>query len=135
MTESKFETETTVFDREHAEYTMVSFVVKETCGISHNSHYELNIKEKGSSGLLSTTWMVVVDGGDIEGIIRNTEKKLQLIKLLDEFTEEMEGYSYYGSNPGISTDDYGDVADRILDLLKENSPLQRFSQSDIMIKH
>ena len=97
---------------EHAEYTMVSFVDKETGEISH---HELNIKEKGSSGLLSTTWMVVVDGGDIEGIIRNTEKKLQLIKLLDEFTQEMEGYSYYGSNPGISTDDYEDVADRILE--------------------
>jgi len=97
---------------EHAEYTMVSFVDKETGEISH---HELNIKEKGSSGLLSTTWMVVDDGSDIEGIIRNTEKKLQLIKLLDEFTEEMEGYSYYGSNPGISTDDYEDVADRILE--------------------
>jgi len=112
MTESKYETKTTVFDREHAEYTMVSFVDKETGEISH---YELNIKEKGSSGLLSTTWMVVDDGCDIEGIIRNTEKKLQLIKLLDEFTQEMEGHSYYSSNPGISTDDYEDVADRILE--------------------
>ena len=36
---------------------------------------------------------------DIEGIIRNTEKKLQLIKLLDEFTEEM-----LLRYPGISTD-------------------------------
>jgi len=113
MTESKYETKTTVFDREHAEYTMVSFVDKETGEISH---YELNIKEKGSTGLLSTTWRMVVDhGSDIVDIILNTEKKLQLIKLLDEFTQEMEGHSYYSSNPGISTDDYEDVADRILE--------------------
>ena len=112
MTESKFKSKTTVFDREHAEYTMVSYVEKNTGKIE--SH-ELSIKEKGSSGLLSTTWVLVDDDCDVEGIIHNTEKKLQLIKLLDEFTQEMEGYSYYGSNPGISTDDYEDVADRILE--------------------
>jgi hypothetical protein len=112
MNESYYETKTTVFDREHAEYTMVSFADKETSDIRH---HELSIKEKDSSGLLNTTRMLVDDGCDIVGIILNTEKKLHLIKLLDEFTQEMEGYSYYGSNPGISTDDYEDVADLILE--------------------
>lgn len=112
MTDSKYETKTTVFDREYAEYTMESYVEKETGEIGH---HELSIKEKDSSGLLSTTFMVVDDGCDIVNIILNTEKKLHLIKLLDEFTQEMEGYCYYSSNPGISTDDYEDVADRILE--------------------
>ena len=102
MTESEFEAKTTVFDREHAVYTMESYVEKETGDIGH---HELSIKEKDSDGLLSTTFMVLDDGCDVEGIILNTEKKLQLIKLLDEFTQEMEGYSYYGSNPGIPEDE------------------------------
>ena len=115
MSESYYETKTTVFDREHAEYTMVSFVGKETGDIGH---HDLYIKEKDSSGLLSTTRMLVDDGCDIVGIILNTEKKLYLIKLLDEFTQEMDRYSgaYYAEiqSPGISAEDYEDVADRIL---------------------
>jgi len=49
----------------------------------------------------------------------NTEKKLQLIKLLDEFTQEMDRHSgaYFATiqSPGISAEDYEDVADRILE--------------------
>jgi hypothetical protein len=45
--------------------------------------------------------------------------KLELIKLLDEFTQEMDRYSgaYYASiqSPGISAEDYGYVADLILE--------------------
>lgn len=33
---------------------------------------------------------------------------------LATFTKEMEGYSYYGSNPGISEDDYDEVAEAIM---------------------
>lgn len=34
--------------------------------------------------------------------------------ILGTFTREMEGYSYYGSNPGISEDEYDDVAEAIM---------------------
>lgn len=37
--------------------------------------------------------------------------------ILKHFTQEMEGYSYFGSNPGISEDDYEDVADQIMSAL------------------
>lgn len=47
--------------------------------------------------------------------------RVGLIKALKNHTKEMEGYSYYGSNPGVSEDDYEDVADEFLDniVLKE----------------
>lgn len=38
--------------------------------------------------------------------------------VLSKFTREMEGYSYYGSNPGISEDDYEDVAEEIMKAFK-----------------
>lgn len=45
------------------------------------------------------------------------EEKLlrdKIIRIMSGWTKEMEGYSYFGSNPGISEDDYEDVADEIL---------------------
>lgn len=43
----------------------------------------------------------------------------QLItNILEKYTREMENYSYFGSNPGVSTDDYEDVADLIMDEFK-----------------
>ena len=37
-----------------------------------------------------------------------------IIKILESHTHEMEGYSYYGSNPGVSEDDYEEIADEII---------------------
>lgn len=34
--------------------------------------------------------------------------------ILGTFTQEMEGYSYYSSNPGIPEDNYDDVAEAIM---------------------
>lgn len=34
--------------------------------------------------------------------------------ILGTFTREMEGYSYFGSNPGVSEDDYDEVAEAIM---------------------
>jgi hypothetical protein len=35
------------------------------------------------------------------------------VEKLKSLTTEMEGYSYFGSNPGVKEDDYEDVADAI----------------------
>lgn len=37
-----------------------------------------------------------------------------ILRILKEYTQEMEGYSYFGSNPGIPEDDYDDIADKII---------------------
>jgi hypothetical protein len=40
--------------------------------------------------------------------------KDKLITILKEYTKEMEGYSYYGSNMGVSEDDYEEIVDKML---------------------
>lgn len=52
--------------------------------------------------------------------ISKEEKELRdkIVAVIDRYTKEMEGYSYYGSNPGISEDDYEDVADDLMAAFK-----------------
>lgn len=38
----------------------------------------------------------------------------RIIAIISQYTQEMEGYSYYGSNPGVSQDDYEDIAEEIM---------------------
>ncbi len=44
------------------------------------------------------------------------EKRDRIVAIIDQHTREMEGYGYFGSNPGVAKDDYEDVAD---DIMKE----------------
>lgn len=38
----------------------------------------------------------------------------RIVAVMTRHTQEMEGYSYYGSNPGISEDDYEDIAEELM---------------------
>lgn len=38
----------------------------------------------------------------------------KVVAIMAKWTTEMEGYAYFGSNPGIKEDDYEDVADAIM---------------------
>lgn len=38
----------------------------------------------------------------------------KIVAIIDKWTQEMEGYSYYGNNPGVPEEDYEDIADEIL---------------------
>lgn len=40
--------------------------------------------------------------------------RVRIENILTEYTQEMEGYSYCGSNPGIAEDNYEDVAESIM---------------------
>lgn len=46
--------------------------------------------------------------------IRDFELRKRIEAIMDKHTREMEGYSYYGSNPGIPEDAYDDVAEDIM---------------------
>lgn len=48
--------------------------------------------------------------------ISKEEKELRdkLVDIISRFTQEMEGYSYFGNNPGVPEDDYEDIAEEIL---------------------
>jgi len=38
----------------------------------------------------------------------------KIVAIISTYTTEMEGYSYFGSNPGVREDDYEDIADEIM---------------------
>lgn len=42
-------------------------------------------------------------------ILRN-----KIVNIIAAYTKEMEGYSYFGSNPGVSEDDYEDIAEELM---------------------
>ena len=42
------------------------------------------------------------------------EMRARIVAIISQHTREMEGYSYFGSNPGIAEDDYEDVVDDIM---------------------
>jgi hypothetical protein len=42
--------------------------------------------------------------------------KEEILRILNSHTKEMEGYGYYGSNPGVPEDDY----DEILNFINES---------------
>ena len=41
----------------------------------------------------------------------------QIVAIMRTYTQEMEGDHWYGSHPGISEDDYEDIAEEIIELL------------------
>lgn len=43
------------------------------------------------------------------------EKRAKIQEVLESFKTEMEGYSYYGSNPGIPEDSFDEVAKMIIE--------------------
>lgn len=45
----------------------------------------------------------------------------KIMEILSRHQTEMEGYSYFGSNPGIPVDDFEDVADDIMNELNLNT--------------
>ena len=48
--------------------------------------------------------------------ISTNEKAIRdrIVEVISRYTLEMEGYSFYGSNPGVAEDHYEDVADEIM---------------------
>lgn len=45
--------------------------------------------------------------------------KEKIIAILKAHTKEMENYGYFSPNPGISVDDYEEIAEEILDFILE----------------
>ena len=38
----------------------------------------------------------------------------RIVAVMAKYTQEMEGYSFYGSNPGVKEDDYEDIAEELM---------------------
>lgn len=52
------------------------------------------------------------NGSDIS--LENKLLRDKIINVIATYTREMEGYSYFGSNPGVSEDDYEDIAEELM---------------------
>jgi hypothetical protein len=46
--------------------------------------------------------------------IDKNEKVSRVIQIMAKYTQEMENYGYYGSNPGIKEDEYDEIAEEIV---------------------
>lgn len=102
------ESKLTVFDREYFFANMTTYLKD-----GKPTHHEVEIVEK-KSDVLSNHFKVFDDGSDVLMWILNLEKKIEVINLCREFVTEMEGYCYYGSNPGIPEDDIEDLVDVLM---------------------
>lgn len=54
--------------------------------------------------------------GQISVVDHNTRQAIE--NILERYTRDMENYSYYGSNMGVSENDYDDVAEDIMTALE-----------------
>ena len=57
--------------------------------------------------------------------IENSPTKQIIVETLKNHTKEMEGYRYFSSNPGVSEDDYEEIADEIVAQLVGVRPIER----------
>jgi hypothetical protein len=57
----------------------------------------------------------------------STEPRELIVKILNSYTQEMEGYSYFGKNPGISIDDYDEIANEIVKQLEVQALEQKLA--------
>ncbi|HEL4296687.1 TPA: hypothetical protein UM674_000616 [Stenotrophomonas maltophilia] len=60
--------------------------------------------------------------------MNDIEKRAQIVKILQGHTTEMEGYSYFSSNPGIPEDRYEEIADEIIAALMLGGPVDLLDQ-------
>lgn len=87
-----------------AEYTVEVF----------EGHVEVDVKYTGEAVSTFPTFKVADTVAEAEAWIEHNEKVNKMMKIIDGFTTEMEGYSYFGSNPGVPEDMYDEVAEAII---------------------
>lgn len=96
-------TTTTTMTRDFATYTVETY----------SGHIEVEITYT-TNVTVCNTFQVFTDAEEMYDWIDKHEKTCRLVQIMRRYTQEMEGYSYYGSNPGIPEDVYDEVAEEIL---------------------
>lgn len=82
--------------------------------IEYNSQYvSIEVKYKCEIHTERTFEMFDTIHEATDFVIQN-EKVCTVMNVLNDFTREMENYCYYGSNPGISFDDYENLANTLI---------------------
>ena len=96
----------TTIDREFATYTVTE----------HPKHLEVEAVFKNDSTVIYPTFHIADTFDEVRKWINHKEKVSKVVKVLNSYTTEMEGYSYFGSNPGLPENEYEDVAEDIIKL-------------------
>ena len=79
----------------------------------HKGHLEVTVDYTQKAHPYNT-FKVFDNKAEMRAWIDQNEKICKIMKVLAQHTEEMEGYSYFGSNPGIPEDEYDEVAQEII---------------------
>lgn len=87
-----------------AEYTVTEYA----------SDVGIDVKYTAEAVNSFPTFKVVDTAEEAREWIEHNEKVNRIMKIIDGFTTDMEGYSYYGSNPGVPEDVYDEVAEEII---------------------
>lgn len=59
-------------------------------------------------------WFDINEEYEAEQLFEKTVKKMEIVEVIHAYTQEMEGYSYFGSNPGVPKDTYEEIAQDIM---------------------
>lgn len=96
---------------------MTTTTVTKTTGefkiVEHAGHVEIDFTPSVRPCTF-VTFQIVDTVEQAHQWIEHTEKVNRMMQIMDRFTTEMEGYSYFGSNPGIPEDVYDEVAEEII---------------------
>lgn len=87
-----------------AEYTITEY----------DGHVEIDIKYTSEAVSTFPTFQVKDTVEEARAWIEHNHKVNRVMKIIDSHTVEMEGYGYFGSNPGVPVDDYDEVAEEII---------------------
>ena len=84
----------------------------------YSGHYEITIAPYSCTESVDNEFIVVYTEEEVQSTVDAWNRRVNVIRILERYTTEMENYSYYGSNPGISEEQYIAVANDILEGIK-----------------
>lgn len=99
-----------IIERKNANYEITEY----------GGHFEVSvIKSKETDGLPTCGSFFLFESiEDVKSFVEKNEKVLSVMQIITGFTQNMESYSYYGRNMGVSEDDYEEMASMIVEYFK-----------------
>ena len=98
-------------ENEHAKFELETY----------NGTFELTITPHKPTASVYPTWKKFDTYPAALEYAAKWAKRVEIIRILESYTTDMENYGYFGSNYGVPQDDYDEIADRIL-LLFDSKP-------------
>ena len=86
-----------------------------------SGHYEINIVPYTCTESVGNEFIIVYTEEEVQSAVNAWNSRVNVIRILEQYTTEMENYSYYGSNPGIPEECYYDLANSILEGINKSA--------------